>query len=210
MMNNETRCLEYWDLCSSLTIEAIVALWCNAQPQELASLGFSTHCMDAKREAIINALLEGRLEYDRNRTTINGLEWISAGLEELIHRDVVRIKKDSLRRWFLDMPIKDRPAFLFEESRQDDLLPDGGDVAEMNSMRALAVMAWILSGNKTAYKIGDKPNKSKIGEAVEPLAQIAFGDDVIGFKSFHKKLAKALDLFDEEVKAKKLPWLAKY
>ena len=207
-INQNTGCLHYWDLCSTITIDAAVALWCNVQPGELAGLGFSTSCMDAKREAIIDALRGGRLDYEDRpvpRSDGRGL-WYGAGLDELIDKDGVRIKKDSLRRWFLDMSIQDRPAFLFDESRQDDLLPDGGEVAEMNTMRALAVMAWILSENKPALQISGRPNAAQIGIAIEPLAKSAFGDDVRGFASFNKKINKALSLFDEELKASEPPW----
>ena len=99
---NDQRCLRYWDLCSTVSIEAAVALWCNVEPGELRNLEFSTSCMDAKREAIIDALRGQRLDYeDRpvNRSDGRG-KWYGAGLDELIEKDGVRIKKDSLRRWF--------------------------------------------------------------------------------------------------------------
>lgn len=193
-------CLKYWDLCSTITIDAAVALWCDVEPGELRSLNFSTSCMDAKREAIIDALRGKRLEYEDRpvpRSDGRGM-WYGAALDELIEKDGLRIKKDSLRRWFLDMPFGDRPAFLFDEMRQADMLPDGGEVAEMNAMRALAIMAWIMSENKSAYAIGNRPNASEIGKAIEPLALIAFGDDVRGFKAFHKKISKALALLESE------------
>ena len=196
-------CLKYWDLCSTITIDAAVALWCDVEPGELLSLGFSTSCMDAKREAIIDALRGGRLDYEDRpvpRSDGRGM-WHGARLDELIEKDGVRIKKDSLRRWFLDMPFGDRPAFLFDEMREIDMLPDGGEVSEMNTMRALAVMAWIISENKTAYAIAGRPNASEIGKAVESLAATAFGGDVRGFKAFNKKISKALSLLDGDVKA---------
>ena len=193
-------CLKYWDLCSTITLDAAVALWCDVEPGELRSLNFSTSCMDAKREAIIDALRGKRLEYEDRpvpRSDGRGM-WYGADLDELMAKDGLRIKKDSLRRWFLDMPFGDRPAFLFDEMRQADMLPDGGEVAEMNAMRALAVMAWIMSQNKSAYVISDRPNASEIGKAIEPLAARAFGDDVRGFKAFHKKISKALALLESE------------
>ncbi len=200
-MKNE--CLRYWNLCSTITIDAAVALWCDVEPSELRGLNYSTHCMDAKREAIIDALRNRRLDYESRpvpRSDGRGM-WCDAGLDELLAKDGLRIAKESLRRWFLEMPIGDRPAFLFDEARQDELLPDGGEVAEMNTMRALAVMAWILSQNKPAFSINERPNASKIGEAIEPMAVKAFGDDVRGFKAFHKKISKALSLLDGDVKA---------
>ena len=103
------------------------------------------------------------------------------------------------------MPIAERPAFLFDEMRQLDLLPDGGEVAEMNTQRALAVMAWLLAQNKPRYEIGGRPNASEIGKAVEMLALHAFGEDSRGFMAFHKIISKALALLEEDTKAK-LPW----
>jgi hypothetical protein len=171
-------CLKYWDLCSTITIDAAVALWCDVEPGELRALGFSTSCMDAKREAIIDALRGGRLEYEDRpvpRSDGRGL-WHGAGLDELIEKNGARIKKDSLRRWFLDMKIEDRPAFLFDEMRQADMLPDGGEIAEMNTMRALAVMAWIMSEkNPTHYSVNNRPNATEIGKAIESLAEEVFG-----------------------------------
>ena len=160
--------------------------------------------MDAKREAIIDALREKRLEYEDRpvpRADGKGL-WHGAALDELIQKDGLRIKKDSLRRWFLDMKFGDRPAFLFDESRRENL-PDGGDVTEMNSMKALAVMAWLLSENKPAMQFGGKPNATQIGIAVEVMAKKAFGSDTKGLESFNKKVGHALKLFSEENSLKK-------
>jgi hypothetical protein len=154
--------------------------------------------MDAKREAIIDSLRDKRLEYEERpvpKADGKGL-WYGAALDELIQKDGLRIKKDSLRRWFLDMPSGDRPPFLFDESRRENL-PDGGEVAELNTMKALAVMAWLLSENKSAMQIGDKPNAARIGEAVAVMATKAFGTDTKGFEAFHKKIGKALRLFDD-------------
>lgn len=75
-------------------------------------------------------------------------------------------------------------------------LESGGEAAEMTNMRALALMAWILSENKPAQKISGRPNASAIAKAVDSLAQRFFGDDVRGFTAFHKKLGKALNLLE--------------
>ena len=130
-MTDPSGCLRYWDLCSTVSLEAAIALWCDVEPAELRELNFSTSCMDAKREAIIDALRDARLAYeDRGIKRSDGKGyWDGAELNELIRKDGLRIKKDSLRRWFLDMPSGDRPPFLFDESRRENL-PDGGEVAE--------------------------------------------------------------------------------
>ncbi len=205
-MTDPSGCLRYWDLCSTVSLEAAISLWCDVEPGELKGLGFSTSCMDAKREAIIDSLRDKRLEYeDRPVPKADGKGlWYGAALDELIQKDGLRIKKDSLRRWFLDMPSGDRPPFLFDESRRENL-PDGGEVAELNTMKALAVMAWLLSENKPAMQIGDKPNAARIGEAVAVMATKAFGTDTKGFEAFHQKIGKALRLFgDGNERRKKL------
>ena len=198
-MTSPSDCLRYWDLCSAVSLDAAIALWCDLTPTDLKELGFSTSCMDAKREAIIDSLRDGRLDYiDSGIKRADGKGyWDGAGLTELIRKDGLRITKDSLRRWFLDMSFADRPAFLFDESRQE-CLPDGGDVSEMNTTKALAVMAWLLSESKPAMQIGGKPNASQIGDAVAVLAKTAFGDNTKGFDAFHKKIGKALKLFNAD------------
>lgn len=203
-MTDPSGCLRYWDLCSTVSLEAAIALWCDVEPAELRELNFSTSCMDAKREAIIDALRDARLAYeDRGIKRSDGKGyWDGAELNELIRKDGLRIKKDSLRRWFLDMPSGDRPPFLFDESRRENL-PDGGEVAELNTMKALALMAWLLSENKSAMQIGDKPNAARIGEAVAVMAKQAFGTDTRGFEAFHQKIGKALRLFGDGNERKK-------
>ncbi len=192
MSYSENNCLHYWDLCSAIPIKTAVALWCDVEPSELESFNFSTSCMDVKQALIEQALLDKKLDYHRS-STAHGL----ANLNELIEKDQLRITKDSLRRWFLDMPTGDRPAFLFDESRIDDI-PDGGEVAEMNTDRALVAMALLLSNHSKKYKTGDRANASAISNDVLPLAQKLFGDDV-KLVSFNKRLGRALNRFKDEI-----------
>jgi hypothetical protein len=198
-LKQPTGCLRYWDQCSTVSLDAAIALWCNVEPGELKGLGFSTSCMDAKREAIIDALRDKRLDYeDRGVKRDDGKGyWDGAGITELIRKDGLRITKVSLRRWFLDMPSGDKPPFLFDESRREKL-PDGGEISDMNTNKALAIMAWLLSENRPAMQIGGKPNAAQIGEAVAVMARKVFGQDVRGFEAFHKKISKALKLLSEE------------
>ena len=184
-MTQENKCLAYWDLCSNISIDAAVSLWCNVEPSELSSLKFSTSCMDVKRVLLEDALREGRLDY------ISTSQWGNAGIQELISKNELLIKKESLRRWFLEIFEEDRPAFLFDESRSNNL-PDGSEVAEMNANRALATMAILLSKQSVKYSNGNKPNASAIAEAINPLAMEIFGENVRGFESFNKRLGKAL------------------
>ena len=142
---NTSNCLRYWDLSNRIRITDAIALWCGVEPSELASIGIETQCMSAKRAALMSALEEGRLEYeDLGIVTSGGKVFKGAPISELSEKDRLVIKKDSLRRWFEQLPFEDRPPFLFDESREP-VLPDGSDVVEMNSMKAIAIMAWLLA-----------------------------------------------------------------
>lgn len=189
--NSKNSCLHYWDLCTYIPISAAVALWCDVEPSNLTKLDFSTSCMDVKRELIEQALYDEKLVYGSSSDA-----WHKASLDELINKDQVRINKDSLRRWFLDMPTGDKPAFLFDESRRNNI-PDGGEVAEMNANQALAIMALLLSKNLPKYRKGERPNASAIANEVLSLAQQMFGDEV-KLASFNKRLGSALKNFEEE------------
>nr|MBS0019026.1 hypothetical protein [Gammaproteobacteria bacterium] len=71
-----------------------------------------------------------------------------APLDELLAKDRLLIDKASLRRWFEQLPFEDRPAFLFDEARQA-VLPDASDAAEMNSLKAIAIMAHLLAATRS-------------------------------------------------------------
>lgn len=63
-MPNPNNCLHYWDLADHIRIDDAIALWCGVEPAELAQLNFDTHCMSAKRAALVAALRTDRLEYE--------------------------------------------------------------------------------------------------------------------------------------------------
>lgn len=63
-MPNPNNCLRYWDLADHIRIDDAIALWCDVEPAELASLNFETQCMGAKRAALVTALRTERLEYE--------------------------------------------------------------------------------------------------------------------------------------------------
>ena len=196
------NCLRYWDLADSLKIDMIVALWCGVEPSEIATLErerLSTHCMDAKRAAIEDALYSGRLDYiDEGIPYGDGKMFIDGDVTELVQKDHLRIKKDSLRRWFEDIPIDDRPQFLFEEERTQTELPDGSEVAEMNSNLGIAIMAQMLAESGGRYKHGDRPNAAQIAEAINERAVEHFRYNKHGLMAFHKKIAKALKILEQE------------
>ena len=196
---NTFNCLRYWDLSNHIQITDAIALWCGVEPAELARLNFETHCMSAKRAALVTALREGLLEYeDLGIVTGHGKVYKGAPIDELLDKDRLIIDKASLRRWFEQLPFEDLPAFLFDESRQT-VLPDGSDVAEMNSLKALALMAHLLAKSSGMYKTGDRPNAEAIGRAVHEAAMILMPRDTRGLASFHKKLGEALKTFGPEI-----------
>lgn len=196
-------CWRYWDLADQIHLMDAVALWCGVEPAELASLKFETQCMSAKKAALVAALRDGRLDYeDLGLVTSSGRTIKGAPVDELIDKGRLVIKKPSLRRWFEALDIADRPAFLFDESRQPQL-PDGSEQGEMNSLKALALMAHLLarSSNKFGGTGRDVPNAKSIAEAVGELADQYFGPDGHELASFRKKLGKALQLLEHELPA---------
>jgi hypothetical protein len=198
-MSSQFNCLRYWDLSSQIRLDDAVALWCNADPAELGRLGFNPECMSAKRAALVTALRDGRLEYeDLGIVMSQGQVFRGAPLDELLAKDRLLIHKDSLRRWFEQLPFEDRPAFLFDEERQVPL-PDGSDVAEMNSLKAIAIMGHLMALSSGKYRLGERPNAGAIGTAVAEAAREFFGSDVRGFASFNKKLGAALTTFNQEL-----------
>ena len=169
-MPNPNNCLRYWDLADHIRIDDAIALWCGVEPAELASLNFETQCMSAKRAALVTALRTEHLEYeDLGILTARGQVFKGAPIDELLEKDRLVIDKASLRRWFEQLPFEDRPAFLFDEARQA-VLPDGSDAAEMNSLKAIALMAHLLAKSASKYQVGNRPNASAISEARTPVS----------------------------------------
>ncbi|MBS3936254.1 MAG: hypothetical protein KGZ43_08775 [Sulfuritalea sp.] len=193
------NCLRYWDLADHIQLPDAIALWCGVEPAELARLNFETQCMSAKRAALVTALREKRLEYeDLGIVTSQGRVFMGAPIDELIEKNRLVINKVSLRRWFEQLPFDDRPPFLFDEARQA-VIPDGSDVAEMNSLKAIALMAHLLAKSSTKYETGQRPNAEAIGRAVNEAAQIFMPGDTRGLQSFNKKVGEALKLFGPEI-----------
>jgi len=155
--------------------------------------------MDAKRAAIEDALYSGRLDYiDEGIPTGNGKLWMGGDVTELVQKNRLRIQRDCLRRWFEDMPIDDRPEVFFEEERAQKEMPDGSEVAEMNSNMGIAIMAQMLAESAGKYKHGERPNAAQITEGINERATEHFGGDKHGLKAFHKKITKALRLLEEQ------------
>lgn len=193
------NCLRYWDLADHIQLDDAIALWCGAEPSELTKSNFETQCMSAKRAALVTALRDGRLDYeDLGILTSQGRVFKGAPVDELIEKNRLVINKASLRRWFEQLPLDDRPPFLFDEARQP-VLPDGSDVAEMNSLKAIALMAHLLANASTKFRVGERPNAEAIGRAVNEAAQSLMPGDLRGLKSFNKKVGDALKLFGPEI-----------
>lgn len=201
---NASNCLRYWDLADHIEMDDAIALWCGVEPAELAALNFATQCMSAKRAALVTALRDGRLEYeDLGIVTAQGKVFKGAPIDELLEKSRLVINKASLRRWFEQMPFDDRPAFLFDEARQP-ILPDGSNVAEMNSVKALALMATLLAQSSAKYRAGDRPNSDAIGKAVLEAATEFMPDNTRGLLALHKKVADALKNHGPEIRIRKI------
>lgn len=198
-MPTANDCLRYWDLANCIRIQDAIALWCGVEPAELARLKVETHCMSAKRAALVAALRDGRLEYeDLGIVTSQGKVFKGAPVDELIEKDRLVIDKASLRRWFEQLPFEDRPAFLFEEERQP-VLPDGSNVEEMNSHKALALMAILLARQSAKYRVGERPNADAIAKAVLAAAEEHMPDDQRGLLSLQKKISTVLKQYGPQV-----------
>lgn len=192
-MPNPNNCLRYWGLVDHIRIDDAIALWCGVEPAELSSLNFETQCMSAKRAALVTALRTERLEYeDLGILTARGQVSKGARIDELLEKDRLVINKASLRRWFEQLPFEDRPAF-------QAALPDGSEAAEMNSLKAIALMAHLLAKSVSKYQVGNRPNASAISEAVIQAAEELMPSDTRGLLSFNKKLGEALKLLGSEI-----------
>lgn len=153
------NCLRYWDLADHIRIDDAIALWCGVEPAELDSLNFETQCMSAKRAALVAALRTEHLEYeDLGILTVRGQVFKGAPMDELLEKDRLVINKANLRRWFEQLPFEDRPAFLFDKARQA-VLPDGSEAAEMNSLKAIALMAHPLAKSASKLPSGQPPKR---------------------------------------------------
>lgn len=74
---------------------------------------------------------------------------------------------------------------------------DEGEIAEMNSDKALAIMAIMLSKKSASYKIGNRPNSAKIADEIYETATKHFSENQLkGLNSFHKRISKALKTLD--------------
>ena len=84
------------------------------------------------------------------------------------------------------------------EAKAEKQLLDATPESDFNAMRALAIMAWMLSEKSSAYKIAERPNAKAISEAMQPLIIKAFGEGSNNFKTFNRKISEALQLFDKD------------
>ena len=80
--------------------------------------------------------------------------------------------------------------------KENQLLDDSQE-SDMNTMKALAIMAWMLSEKSSAYRIAGRPNAKTINDAIQSLVEMAFPEDPPKLKSFNKKISEALQLFDK-------------
>lgn len=132
-------------------------------------------------------------------TTQRALDaWLDYG--DTADYETRKFTRVELSRWLSINRLVSVYSFDLESSkatmRSSNSSAESGELTEMNTMKALAVMAWLLAENKGAMQIGGKPNAAQIGTAVAVMAKKAFGEDTRGFESFHKKIGSALKLLD--------------
>ena len=101
---------------------------------------------------------------------------------KVISKNQLRVTRPSLNKYLsanLSKPVE------FKE----------GKVAEMNSDKALAIMAIMLSEASTQFKIGNRPNSARIADEIYTIATKLYPkdeDQMKGLQSFHKRISKAL------------------
>lgn len=109
--------------------------------------------------------------------------------KELLHplslnRDQLRVTRSSLDK------------FIYTNTKPK-VSTDEGEIAEMNSDKALAIMAMMLSEKSAVYKIGNRPNSAQIANEIYDSATKHFSvNQLKGLNSFHKRISKALKILD--------------
>ena len=197
-MPDPNNCLRYWDLADHIRIDDAIALWCGVEPSALAQLKFDTQCMSAKRAALVAALRAQRLEYDDlGIVTARGQVFKGAPIDELLEKDRLVINKVRATA------LRGSPGLLFDEARQP-VQPDGSNVTEMSSLKALALMATLLAQSSAKYRAGERPNSDAIGKAVLEAATEFMPDNTRGLLALHKKIAEALKTYGPEIHIRKI------
>lgn len=101
-----------------------------------------------------------------------------------LNRNQLRVTRSSLDQFLL---IKTK----------DNVNTNEGEIAEMNSDKALAIMALMLSEKSASYKIGNRPNSAKIADEIYDTATKHFSENQLkGLNSFHKRILRALKTLD--------------
>ena len=104
---------------------------------------------------------------------------------KLINRDQLRVTRSSLNNFILA-----NKTCLNPESQE-------GNIAQMNSDKAIAIMAMMLAEKSHKYKIKDRPNASAISKDIYKIAQEFIDEkDLRGLESFGKRISSALDKFE--------------
>lgn len=101
-----------------------------------------------------------------------------------LNRDQLRVTRSSLDQ------------FLLIKTKGNENTNEG-EIAEMNSDKALAIMALMLSEKSASYKIGNRPNSAKIADEIYDIATKHFSENKLkGLNSFHKRISRALKTLD--------------
>jgi hypothetical protein len=209
---------DYWCKHTWLSYDQITALSLGKDPrvvsldkiQRLANTSFSQKYID-QHSLIKQATFYPLRGADKIKLT-QFVDWtVDVGLEipkkmtELINNIKIRKEKgkqqpnqliDELRQEIVSLKqqLKNR---IEENITNSDIWPDNGETSEMNADKALAIMGWMVSDKESKYRINKRPNVKEISSDVNVRAIEYFGEDKVQFKSFDKRLGKAIKLLSE-------------
>jgi len=192
--------LKQWSLLSIFAPIDAAYLWLNEEPKEY---GHSRLVLATRN----------RLQKNIDITVSTKEAYIT----DTGHRDLTDFTEDDLDTGFLKSNLilyaketGESPTFLFsnelkektENSTSTFCLPasSSDSVDEMNIQKALAAMTYLLAKDKAIYSKGEhkNPNATAIRDAIIPIIEKNFPDDSNTFKSFDRKITKAISLYSKE------------
>lgn len=196
---NATANMEYWCKFDILSFDALTALSLNKDPQFVQiskiqrvahpNLPFTTTYMNQYaliEQAPIFPVLRG------DRISVSKFfDWAMSVALTLPPKMIELLNMRKIKT-------EEEKSPLIQNESKPNEWPAGGEVAEMNADKAIAIMAWLLSEKGKQYSISGRPNSETIAAAVNERAIQYFGEEASQFKSFQKRLGKALNLLSDE------------
>lgn len=160
-----------------------------------------SNCFD-----IINSNLNGKIftvMYEGKTCLLSFYEFFSQkGIYETFtnsqpiyeHKELINPK--TLNRNQLRVTRSSLDQFLLAKTKGNENTEEG-EIAEINSDKALAIMALMLSKKSASYKIGNRPNSAQIAKEIYDFATEHFSENQLkGLNSFQKRISKALKTLD--------------